>query len=412
MTTMLRFHPLGGLTVTTHHAPHGLLLVGLGTQGRPYLVAGRRLGLCATVVDRAQALASPETQQLLGEDVQTIPLQGDALTASDWYAAARAAVKDQPPEGIVAFSEEHVVAAALIAEELHRPGPGLRAALTSRDKTLQRVLFEQHDIVQPRWHHVHDVDEGGRWLSALGHAVAKPTSRSGSVGVRLVASVGELLTWHGVEQPTIFLLEEFVDGPEYSVELLIQAGAPVFVNVTAKRTTGAPHFVEIGHVAPADLSEALQVQLRSSAKAVVDALGIDSGIAHVELRQTPAGPVIMEVAVRTPGDYIMEAVGAAWGIDLFEQVIRVACGWPVEVPVAPEGVAEVIFPDVGQIAESQLDDLRQPWASDIVLSTVTTASEASEWIDTLSREGALVHMAVDHETLSHNRGQMFPSLRY
>lgn len=214
--------------MTPSRAPHGLLLVGLGSQGRPYLLAGRRLGLSVTVVDRASAFASPETQGLLGEDVRTVPL-ADTLAMSDWYAAACEAVEDHPPEGIVAFSEEHVVAAALIADELCRPGPGLRAALTSRDKVLQRVIFERRGIAQPRWHHVHDVDEGARWLPGYGHAVAKPTDRAGSDGVQLVASLEELGMWYSAEHPTTFLLEEFIEGPEYSVELLVQAGAPAFV---------------------------------------------------------------------------------------------------------------------------------------------------------------------------------------
>jgi biotin carboxylase len=396
--------------VTPSRAPHGLLLVGLGSQGRPYLAAGRRLGLSVTVVDRARALAAPQTQQLLGAGVRTVPLEGANLVVSDWYAAAREAVGDHPPEGIVAFGEEHVVAAALLADEFHRPGPGLRAALTSRDKTLQRAVFDRHRIAQPRWHQVHDLDEGARWLSRFGSAVAKPTDRSGSIGVQLVSCLEELRRWYRTEQPAAFLLEEFVPGPEYSVELLVRAGAPVFANVTAKRTTGPPHFVEIGHLAPAPLAEGGYAQLRSAAVAVVGALGMDSGIAHVELRQTGAGPVVMEAAVRTPGDYIMEMVGAAWGIDLFAQVIRVACGRPVELPGTPPGTAEVVFPDAAEIAGSRLADLRQPWAAGVLFSTVTTASEASGWTDTLSREGALVHAAADHEALLDNRRRLFPSM--
>ncbi|WP_213451958.1 ATP-grasp domain-containing protein [Rhizomonospora bruguierae] len=362
-----------------------------------------------TVVDRAQALASPETQRLLGPDVRTVPLADTTLVTSDWYAAAREAVGDQPPEGIVAFSEEHVVAAAMIADEFRRPGPGLRAALTSRDKTLQRAIFERHGIAQPRWHHVHDLDEGARWLSAFGRAVTKPTDRGGSEGVRLVASLEELRTWYGTEQPETFLLEEYVAGPEYSVELLVRAGAPVFVNVTGKRTTGPPHFVEVGHVAPARLAEGDEARMRSAAVAVVDALGMGSGIAHVELRQTDAGPVVMEVAVRTPGDYIMEMVGAAWGVDLFEQVIRVACGRSVEQPARPAAAAEVVFPDADEIAGSRIADPHQPWASGVLLSTVTTASEATGWTDSLSRGGALVHVAADHEALVDNRRRLFPA---
>ncbi|MBN1171168.1 MAG: ATP-grasp domain-containing protein [Micromonosporaceae bacterium] len=362
-----------------------------------------------TVIDHAANFATPETRRLLGEDVRAIPLQSDTLVSSDWYTAACEALGDRPPEGVVAFSEDHVIPAALIADEYHRPGTGLRAALTSRDKTLQRAAFARRGINQPRWHHVHDFDEGAQWMAALGRVVVKPIDRAGSEGVQLVTSLEELKAWYGTERPTTFLLEEFVDGPEFSVEVLFQAGKPVFANVTAKRTTGPPYFVEVGHLAPARLAEDDYAQLRSSAVAVLDALGMHSGIAHVELRQTDTGPVVMEAAVRTPGDYIMDMVGAAWGIDLFEQVVRIACGRPVELPSTPVGAAEVVFPDADEIAGLRITDPHGSWASGVVLSTVTTASEATGWTDNLSRGGALVHMAVDHESLVQNRRCLFPA---
>jgi hypothetical protein len=105
----------------------------------------------------------------------------------------------------------------------------------------------------------------------------------------------------------------------------------------------------------------------------------------------------------------MEMVGAAWGMDLFEQVVRVACGRPVVLPGTPVGAAEVVFPDAEEIAGSRIADLRPPGASGVLFSTVTTASEATGWTDSLSRGGALVHVAADHEALVNERRRLFPA---
>ena len=66
-----------------------------------------------------------------------------------WIAAAAAALReDGPVIGVIPFSEPHVRPAALLAEELGLPGPGLRAAWTSRNKYLQRELFARQGLAR------------------------------------------------------------------------------------------------------------------------------------------------------------------------------------------------------------------------------------------------------------------------
>ena len=54
-----------------------------------------------------------------------------------------------------------------------------------------------------------------------------------------------------------------------------------------------------------------------------------------EARLSPNGPAVMEVAVRTPGDYLMDLLGLTYGVDWFELVVRAALGW--ELPQPPPG---------------------------------------------------------------------------
>ncbi|MFJ4230564.1 ATP-grasp domain-containing protein [Cellulosimicrobium cellulans] len=381
---------------TTSQGP--VLLVGLGSQGRAYLTAARRLGLDVLVVDRAPSLASPKTRRILDDSVTVIPVRDVALP-TDWYLAARDACEARPPIGVVAFSEDHVVPAALIATERGLPGPGLHAALVSRDKSLQRSLFQVAGICQPRWVHTSETEEALAWLADHDRAVAKPVDRGGSSGVRLVTSAAELVAWHEAEQPGTFLLEEFVQGPEFSVELLVREGTVLFANVTAKATTRPPVFVETGHTAPADISVDLWSTLVSAGTDVVGALGMATGIAHVELRASHQGPAVMEVAVRTPGDHIMETVGAAWGTDMFENVVRLACGLPIRTSTRPRRVAEVRFPDAAQIQAGRLAELEVGDRAGVLMSSVTSASAGSTWHDSSSRGGAFIVHDDDHPRL-------------
>jgi biotin carboxylase len=79
---------------------------------------------------------------------------------------------------------------------------------------------------------------------------------------------------------------------------------------------------------------------------VAGALGMGAGILHLEFRLEPSGPHIMEVAVRMPGDLIMEVIGYATGVNLFDAVVATACGEPPEVTPRWERAACVWYPVV------------------------------------------------------------------
>ena len=92
---------------------------------------------------------------------------------------------------------------------------------------------------------------------------------------------------------------------------------------------------------------------------MVGALGIGSGIVHLEFRLESTGPNIMEVAVRTPGDMIMEIVQYATGVDLFDATIAVACGEQPEVRATVEHAACVWYPVVTPGVVTGVDGLAE-----------------------------------------------------
>lgn len=379
-----------------------VLLVGLGSQGRPYLRAARTAGLSVVVIDRASSLQSVKTQLLLDDKVTCVPLGGRADT-SDWYLAARSAAMTYRPVGVVAFSEEHVLAAALTADEFGLPSPGLRAATISRNKALQRAVFETNGIPQPSWARPETLEDARGWLRANAPVVGKPLDRGGSSGVRLLDEVGAFDRWHAEQDlASGFLREAFVPGPEFSVEVLVRHGEVIFSNVTEKSTTQPPYFVETAHRAPAVTSATTAEALRTVGRQVVSAIGLSTGIAHVEARLDNAGePNVMEVAVRTPGDYIMEMIGEAYRIDLFGAVVSLACDLPVTLPDRPSRTAMVMFPRCEGPAGEAIIKRVAAAPEGLVLSTLKLSAEAAVWKDSDSRPGALVLSAPDHASLEH-----------
>jgi biotin carboxylase len=317
-----------------------LLLVGVGLMGQPYLAAARRLGLTV------HAIESPSRAKALAGQVEQVTLtRGESDEC--WAEAAAAAAAARPPHGVVAFSEAHVLAAALVAHELSLPGPSLGAAVLSRNKALQRGRFATAGIRQPEYLIAPGLADAAGWAASRFPVVIKPLSSSGSIGVELVpdkSGYADAVERRSGESP--LLVEAAVDGPEYSWEALVNDGAVWFSNITTKETTGPPHFVEVGHRTAATLSEATTQAVDHLCTAAVAALGMSSGIVHLEFRLAEAGPTLMEVAVRTPGDYLMDLLGFTYGIDWFEMVVRLAMSLPLPEPPPrdPSTYAAGVFP--------------------------------------------------------------------
>lgn len=323
-----------------------ILMVGCGWMGRPYLQRAHDRGLEVAVLDSPEAFTWPETKEALGRSDRTYPVSGRDHEA--WLSGASDALADGPVAGVIPFSEPHVLAAAMLAEELGLPGPGVRAALTSRNKVAQRELFQRHGLPQPAFHVARGAESALAWVGTSWPVVAKPVSGSGSLGVRIVHDEPELRAWFGeraADAPV--LIEEYLEHSEYSVEAVTDQGSVVFSSVTAKTTGPPPFFVETEHRIPAeqDTDELL--------RGVVQALGMGSGILHLEYRDGPEGPRIMEVAVRTPGDYILDGVEAALDVDLYDAVVAVACGERPHRIQPSHGTAAVWFPtpEPGEVAE-------------------------------------------------------------
>lgn len=315
-----------------------LLMIGCGWMGRPYLERAHRLDLSVAIVDAEATFTWPETAAALGPNDRCYPVS--SVSTEHLLAAASQAITDERPVGVLGFSEQHVVAAAIIADRLRLPGPGLRAAITSRNKLMQRQLVAERGLLQPEYIAAASADVAADWAKDRYPVVLKPLDGMGSLNVEVVADEEALRIWvRQRDLGSIFLVEQCLSGPEFSIEAIISAGELIAFNVTEKETTDGSHRVEMGHVVPALLPESDLEAAQRLALGVIAAFDIDSGIIHTEFILTAEGPCFIETAVRTPGDYLLDVIAAATGHDLYESVIRSLCGLaPSDIEPGGKGV--------------------------------------------------------------------------
>ena len=247
--------------------------------------------------------------------------------------------------------------AARLAELLGLPGAGTAAALVLRDKTAQREITAAAGVPNPRSIPVRSAAEAAQAMREIGGpVVVKPANRQASVGTELVRDLADLDdAWgrcadqdEGVMVPdrpfaVHMLVEQLVQGQEYSVELVVRHGRVLLANLTEKHLFGGARPIEQGHLLPAAVPDAVRDELFELTGRVVASVGFDSGIVHCEWIVAADGPFLVECAGRMPGDGIADLISLAWGTDLYAAVLEVLSGTEPELPPAPSRWAAVWF---------------------------------------------------------------------
>ncbi|MFD4372955.1 ATP-grasp domain-containing protein [Streptomyces sp. NPDC058486] len=230
------------------------------------------------------------------------------------------------PAAVAAIQEYGTPFAARLAERYGLPGAGFGAVQLFRDKALLRKVTRAAGVPNPASQEVGGPEEVAAFMASHpGPVILKPANRQASVGTRILYSAGEVAeSWRecalqdeGVyvpdrPVPLRMLVEEYVRGSEYSVETLVDAGVPVFANITAKSLFPGPRPVEIGHLVPAAVPDAVGDLLRESTARVLRAVGFGTGITHCEWIVRDGTPHLVECAGRWAGDGIMDAIERAY----------------------------------------------------------------------------------------------------
>lgn len=244
---------------------------------------------------------------------------GETLVADprNWEEVLlRIAHTDHQIRGVFTYDEFCVESAAHIAMKMGLPGNSPETAARCRDKALMRSTLEAHNLQSPTSIEVSTPEEAELASIKTGYPlVVKPAALAGSIGVVRVDSPSELRhavaqAIHGISSnlghaPTPrLLIEEFVDGPEISVESIVRNGSVEIVSVTRKQLGAAPYFEETGHyVSPSEPIHD-QAAILDAVQRTHTALDLHWGATHTELRITPQGPYVIEIAARAGGDFI------------------------------------------------------------------------------------------------------------
>ncbi|MCK7627378.1 ATP-grasp domain-containing protein [Streptomyces sp. RS10V-4] len=316
-----------------------VLLVGANDE---MVHKARRLGLHVLLLQHPTKIT--EAQRALADAVHI-------LDYTDWsLLAPLVSTLYREPGFAVAMSltEAGLEAAGRVNDLLGLGGTGHAVARRFRDKWAMRRHLAAHDpsaVGAAPLTGRDDLDSFGR---RHGYPfIVKPLDATASFGVfRVDGPADTARVWAAVERLRgtrtdrgsmpfpieDFLMEEYLDGPEFSVESFSFHGRHVIVALTEK-FVDPDTFTELGHAVPARLDEAVAAEIRAATSRFLDLIGIADGVCHTEIRLGSRGPAVIESHNRIGGDAIPDLVRGAYGIDLTSY----ALGWPFGlVPELPD----------------------------------------------------------------------------
>jgi D-alanine-D-alanine ligase-like ATP-grasp enzyme len=243
-------------------------------------------------------------------------------------------------DGACTFWEDDVLLTSKIIDTFNFIGIPYRIAQKARNKFLFREFCEQKGIRAPQHALLKNADDCKHVIENFTFPlVVKPAYGASSAYVVKVENEEDLYSTYEYIRKNItteiesalangldILVEEYIGGNEVDIDILLQNGKIKFYSITDNFQTREPFFVETGDAIPSSLPAWEQRKLVELAEEVLEKMGIQNGCIHFEAKTTKDGPVPIEVNLRMGGDYVHSFVKGAWGVDLIENAVKIACG--------------------------------------------------------------------------------------
>ncbi len=302
-----------------------IMILGASILQLPAIDKALSMGLQVVAVDMNPDAIGMRLQGVISEVVSTIDIPAVVATA-----------KKHNIDGVMTLASDMPMrSVAAVAKELGLVGITDDTALKATNKAVMRQALQDAGVPVPKFYKVSSKKEYDAAVSNFTVPfIVKPADNSGSRGIFKIA---DLTCKELIEEAYTYskqysrngdvVVEEYMSGPEVSVETLTVGGECHVIQITDKITTGAPHFVEMGHTQPTRLPGDIPARITEVAKAANKAIGITNGPSHTEIIVTNEGPKIVELGARLGGDCITtHLVPLSTGVDMVECCIKIALG--------------------------------------------------------------------------------------
>lgn len=294
-----------------------VLIFGVGPLQKSIIERAKKMGLYTVGID-------PAEDATCRDEVDAFEIVG----GQDYEGTCAVVEKFGIDAIVTAATDKPLVMMARIAEKYGFPFYSVETAQWSTDKFQMKQRFVDGGVPCAKGCLVKSVSEVEHFEFPV---IIKPRDNSGSRGVKLCrnkeeleASMSEALE---VSKLDTVLVEEFIEGPEYSIESLHHDGKSEVIQFTEKKTTESPYNVELGHIQPANISDENKLKIREIVANIGKALNFVNCPSHTELKINERGIFVIETSPRLGGDYITSKLTPlSTGINIEDELLMIALG--------------------------------------------------------------------------------------
>ncbi|MBU1131061.1 ATP-grasp domain-containing protein [Patescibacteria group bacterium] len=247
--------------------------------------------------------------------------------------------------GAITFWEDDVLLVSKIIDKFNLIGIPFNLAKTVRNKFLFREFCRTNGLPAPQYKLIKKQEDLKKISQTFKFPmVIKPVYGSSSAYVVKVENEDELFNTYQYIKNNIsttvesaltegleVLVEEYIDGDEVDIDILLQNGKIKFYSITDNYRTNEPFFIETGFSIPSSLPLKSQTELFVMAEDVLEKLGVQNGCIHFEAKAAKNGPVPIEINLRMGGDEVYSFMKGAWNVDMIDLAAKIALGVFIKV---------------------------------------------------------------------------------
>jgi len=371
-----------------------VLIFGVGPLQKSIIDRAKLMGLYTIGID-------PAADATCKDEVDAFVIVGGL----DFEGTMSVAKKYQIDAIVTAATDKPLVMMARVAKELNLPFYSVETAQWSTDKFQMKKRFELGGVPHAQGRLISKVEEAEGLVFPV---IVKPRDNSGSRGVKLCCDKNELQVSidEALENSKLdtVLVEEFIEGPEYSIESLHHDGKSEVIQFTEKKTTEFPYNVELGHIQPANISNENKQKIREIIAKIGKALNFENCPSHTELKINKRGIFVIETSPRLGGDYITSTLTPlSTGVNLEDELLKISLGEkinPIPKAVQYSGVRFFAFQEGSVVKHAPNADFVKGWPHVMDFSfTLKEGDKVNRITSSLNRYGHLTLTAGNRDAI-------------
>ena len=360
-----------------------------------------------SIIDRAKLMElytigiDPAADATCKDEVDAFEIVG----GQDFEGTMAVAKKYQIDAIVTAATDKPLVMMARVAKELNLPFYSVETAQWSTDKFQMKERFELGGVPHAQGRLISKVEEAEGLVFPV---IVKPRDNSGRRGVKLCRDKNELHISidEALENSKLdtVLVEEFIEGPEYSIESLHHDGKSEVIQFTEKKTTEFPYNVELGHIQPANISDENKQKIHEIISKIGKALNFVNCPAHTELKINERGIFVIETSPRLGGDYITSTLTPlSTGVNLEDELLKISLGEkinPTPQAVQYSGVRFFAFKEGSVIKHVPNEEFVKGWPHVVDFSfNLQKGEKVHQITSSLNRYGHITLIAGNRESI-------------